>query len=97
MSIGLFRHECIIPLCTRGVVDLREERREFGWISLFGGVNNGVLEIVLVVVGNVTPNRRRGDCAGSVCGIVGVENFTLGMDASVRTACAPIHRFAQYS
>lgn len=52
---------------------------------------------LLVVVGNVTPNRRRGDCAGSVCGIVGVENFTLGMDASVRTACAPIHRFAQYN
>ena len=58
MSIGPFRHECIIPLRTRGVVDLREEGGEFGWISLFGGVNNGVLEIVLVVVGNVTPNRR---------------------------------------
>lgn len=97
MSIEPFRHECIILLRTRGVVDLREEGREFGWISLFGGVNNGVLEIVLEVVGNVTPNRRRGDCAGLVCGIVGVENFTLGMDASVRTACAPIHRFAQYS
>ena len=76
MSIGLFHHECIILLFrTRGVVDLREEGREFGWISLLGGVNNGVLEIVLEVVGNVTPNRRRGDCAGLVCGIVGVEDF----------------------
>ena len=97
MSIGPFHHECIIPLRTRGVVDLRGEGREVGSISLSGGVNDGVLEIVSVVVRNVTPNRRRGDCVGEVCRIIGVENFTLGMDASVRTACAPIHRFAQYS
>ena len=76
MSIGPFHHECRIRFRTRGVVDLGEEGREFGWISLFGGVNNGVLEIVLVVVGNVTPNRRRGDCAGEVCKIIGVEDFT---------------------
>ena len=76
MSIGLFHHECIILLRTRGVVDLRGEGREVGSISLSGGVNNGVLEIVSVVVRNVTPNRRRGDCAGEVCKIIGVEDFT---------------------
>ena len=61
---------------SNGQTYLSGEGREVGSISLFGGVNNGVLEIVLVVVGNVTPNRRRGDCAGLVCGIVGVEDFT---------------------